>query len=150
MKSDSHHRPEADPDPGGQAPHRSPRRDARHVMILEDEPLVALELQMIVEEMGLMVCAILDNEADALDRARDAPPDLIIADIQLRRGNGLSAAERIAQENCLDGWRLPIIVVSGNQNMIRPDQFERVRFLTKPFSDEALRQAVAEAMAEDG
>jgi CheY-like chemotaxis protein len=150
MKSDLHHRPEAGADIDERAPIRSPQPGSCRVMILEDEPLVALELQMIIEEMGLTVSAVLDNEADALDEAKNNPPDLIIADIQLRRGNGLSAAEAIAQGKGSGERRLPVIVVSGNQNMVRPDQFDRVRFLAKPFNDEALRRAVAEAMAEDG
>ena len=118
-------------------------------MILEDEPLVALELRMIVEEMGLTVSCVLDNEADALEEAKSNPPDLIIADIQLRRGNGLSAAEAITREKAA-GRPLPVIVVSGNQSMVRPELKDRVRFLAKPFNDFTLRRAVEEAMAEEG
>lgn len=149
MKSDFHHPPGSWPASGGRAPIRTPARGERRVMILEDEPLVALELRMIVEEMGLTVSSVLDNEAEALEEARSNPPDLIIADIQLRRGNGLSAAEAITRERA-GGRRLPVIVVSGNQNMVRPELRERVRFLAKPFNDETLRRAVEEAMAEEG
>jgi DNA-binding NtrC family response regulator len=112
------------------------------VMIMEDEPLVALELQIIVEDMGHHVCAVVDTEADAVREANATSPDLVIADIQLRQGNGLAAMERIA------GWReVPVIFVSGNHTFTPNSQIRTARFIAKPFRVESLRKAVADIFA---
>lgn len=115
----------------------------RRIMILEDEPLVALELQMIVEDMGHTVTSVADNQADAVAQAERDEPDLIIADIQLRQGSGTAAAEAIFRRR-----QVPLIVVSGNQVPAHLAGGRHVRFLAKPFRVEALRRAIEEALAD--
>jgi CheY-like chemotaxis protein len=112
------------------------------VMIMEDEPLVALELQILVEDMGHHVCAVVDTEADAVRQADATLPDLVIADIQLRQGNGIKAMERIA-----DRRAVPVIFVSGNHTFTPNPQIRTVRFIAKPFRVESLRKAVADIFA---
>ena len=112
------------------------------VMIMEDEPLVALELQIIVEDMGHHVCAVVDTEADAVRQADATSPDLVIADIRLRQGNGIAAMERIANRR-----EVPVIFVSGNQTFTPNPQIRTARFIAKPFRVESLRKAVADIFA---
>jgi CheY-like chemotaxis protein len=114
-------------------------------MIVEDEPLVALELQFIVEDMGHHVCAVVDTEADAVREANATSPDLVIADIQLRQGNGVAAMERIA-----DRREVPVIFVSGNHSFTPNPQIRTARFIAKPFRVESLRKAVADIIAGAG
>jgi DNA-binding NtrC family response regulator len=118
-----------------------PRQRAQ-VMIMEDEPLVALELQIIVEDMGYDVCAVVDTEADAVREADATSPDLVIADIQLRQGNGVAAMERIALRR-----EVPVVFVSGNHTFTPNPQIRTVRFIAKPFRVESLRKAVADIFA---
>jgi len=118
-----------------------PRHRAQ-IMIMEDEPLVALELQIIVEDMGYHVCAVVDTEADAVREADATSPDLVIADIQLRQGNGIAAMERIA-----DRREVPVIFVSGNHTFTPNPQIRTARFIAKPFRVESLRKAVADIFA---
>ena len=58
-------------------------------MIMEDEPLVALELRIIIEDMGHHVCAVVDTEADAVREAVRAsgidPPGDVHASAEYRR-----------------------------------------------------------------
>ena len=112
------------------------------VMIMEDEPLVALELQFIVEDMGHHVCTVVDTEADAVREADATSPDLVIADIQLRQGNGIKAMERIA-----DRRAVPVIFVSGNYTFTPNPQIRTARFIAKPFRVEILRKTVADIFA---
>ena len=111
-------------------------------MIVEDEPLVALELQIIVEDMGHHVCAVVETDADAVREAGATSPDLVIADIQLRQGNGIAAMERIAGRR-----EVPVIFVSGNHTVTPNPQIGTVRFIAKPFRVESLRKAVADIFA---
>ncbi|UEM24072.1 response regulator [Skermanella mucosa] len=126
--------------PGSKSAEQMPAvRHSAQVMIMEDEPLVALELRILVEDMGHRVCAVVDTEADAVRQADATAPDLVIADIQLRQGNGVDAMERIAQ--CRD---VPVIFVSGNHTFTPNPQIRTARFIAKPFRVESLRQAVAD------
>lgn len=88
------------------------------------------------------MCAVVDTEADAVRQADATAPDLVIADIQLRQGNGVDAMERIAQ--CRD---VPVIFVSGNHTFTPNPQIRTARFIAKPFRVESLRQAVADLSA---
>jgi CheY-like chemotaxis protein len=115
------------------------------VLIVEDEPLVALELQILVEDMGHQVCAVVDTEADAVREADATLPNLVIADIQLRQGNGIRAMERIAGRR-----EVPVIFVSGNQTFTPNPQIRTARFIAKPFRVENLRKAVADIIAGTG
>ncbi|GEO39303.1 hypothetical protein SAE02_34510 [Skermanella aerolata] len=115
------------------------------VLIMEDEPLVALELQILLEDMGHQVCAVVDTEADAVREADATLPDLVIADIQLRQGNGVRAMERIAGRR-----EVPVIFVSGNHTFTPNPQIRTARFIAKPFRVENLRKAVADIIAGTG
>lgn len=115
------------------------------VLIMEDEPLVALELQILVEDMGHQVCAVVDTEADAVREADATLPDLVIADIQLRQGNGVRAMERIAGRR-----EVPVIFVSGNHTFTPNPQIRTACFIAKPFRVENLRKAVADIIAGTG
>ena len=125
-------------------PHRVPVKSGHRaqVMIMEDELLVALELQTIVEDMGYNVCAVVDTEVDAVRQADATSPDLIIADIQLRQGNGIAAMERIANRR-----EVPVIFVSGNHTFTPNPQIRTARFIAKPFRVESLRKAVTDIFA---
>lgn len=118
-------------------------RAVRRVMIIEDEPLVALELELIVSELGHHVVAVVDTENAAVAAASREAPDLIVADVQLRAGSGITAAERITH-----GQPIPVIIVSGNADPTQASSLENVRVLSKPFRVEALRSAIHEALAE--
>jgi CheY-like chemotaxis protein len=120
-----------------------PERALRRVMIIEDEPLVALELELIVSELGHDVVAVVDTENAAVAAASHETPDLIVADIQLRAGNGVAAAERITH-----GQPIPVIIVSGNADPAQTFPLENVRVLSKPFRVEAMRNAIHDALAE--
>src|SRR3954453_1807265 len=146
MPSDCFSRP---PTPGSSSnPSSSPwpalikPRPPAQVLIMEDEPLVALELQILVEDMGHQVCAVVDTEADAVRQAHATAPDLVIADIQLRQGNGIRAIERIANRR-----EVPVIFVSGNHTFTPNPQIRTARFIAKPFRVESLRKAVADIFA---
>ena len=109
---------------------------------MEDEALVALELQILVEDMGHQVRAVVATEADAVREADATAPDLVISDIRLRQGNGIRATERIA-----DRREVPVIFVSGNHSFTPNAQIRTARLIAKPLHVEILRKAVAGILA---
>jgi len=66
------------------------------VIIAEDEALIRLDLKEMLEEEGYSVVAEVGDGQQAVDRAAELRPDLVILDIQMPVLDGLSAAEQIA------------------------------------------------------
>ncbi|MFL6097956.1 MAG: response regulator, partial [Blastococcus sp.] len=62
------------------------------VLIAEDEALIRLDLKEMLEEEGYSVVAEVGDGQQAVDRARELTPDLVILDIQMPVLDGLSAA----------------------------------------------------------
>lgn len=98
-----------------------------HVLIIEDEPLVALDLEEILERVGATSFNYADTEDLAIKCALKRRPDLIISDVKLVKGTGPQAVSRI---NELVGV-IPVLFVTGT-----PEECEGMAALVlpKPFA----------------
>lgn len=116
------------------------------VLIVEDEPLIALDLKMRVEDFGLTVCGIADSGAQAIALAKDAAPDLILMDLCLKDDiDGVAAASRIRDRSVV-----PIIFVTANsepQSVARMRAIGATDLLFKPVHAGQLRSAIDHALA---
>ena len=125
------------------------------VLIAEDEALIRLDLKEMLEEEGYTVVAEVGDGQQAVDRAAELRPDLVILDIQMPVLDGLSAAERIAGERIA-----PVIVLtafSQRELVERARDAGAMAYLVKPFSKNDLVPAIevargrfAEMTALDG
>jgi DNA-binding response OmpR family regulator len=104
-------------------------RDARpRILIVDDEPGIRDFLRMVFETEGYRVQVAVDGE-QALNEARDNPPDIMLTDLMMPRVDGWSLIERVRAE------RLPVHVIiamsaAANAGIRAPDAD---LFLTKPF-----------------
>jgi AmiR/NasT family two-component response regulator len=118
---------------------------ATRVLIAEDEALIRLDLKEMLEEEGYEVVAEVGDGQQAVDRAAELRPDLVILDIQMPVLDGLSAAERIAGDRIA-----PVIVLTA---FSQRDLVERARdagamaYLVKPFNKNDLVPAIEVARA---
>ena len=84
---------------------------ATDVLIIEDEALIALELQAVVENLGHRVTGIARTRTDAIMLARIKSPGLILADIQLADGSsGLDAVNDL-----LNTFEVPVIFITAHR-----------------------------------
>jgi CheY-like chemotaxis protein len=67
------------------------------VLLVEDDVLIGALLADLLVELGHHVCATAQTEADAVAAAAQHSPDLILVDVTLKQGNGVSAMRTIAQ-----------------------------------------------------
>jgi CheY-like chemotaxis protein len=129
----------------------APQTDANplglSVLVIEDESLTAQILGDYLHDLGCTVVGWGITAADA-ERLCAARPDLVIMDYALKGDeHGLAAAHRV-RAVC----DVPFVFISG---MHRPDvvaqlpRFPRSTFLQKPFTPEALRDAMIEAAGRD-
>lgn len=105
------------------------------ILILEDDPLLALDLQDIVEECGHEVVSVCASVAAARRRLGDTP-DFAFLDIDLPDGKSFEVASR------LDERRIPFAFVSGSRQGDVPDHLRHALFISKPYGQAAIRNAL--------
>ena len=114
------------------------------VLIVEDEGLVAINIESALTEAGFRVTGIVDTEADAVAAADRLRPDIILMDITLREGNGISAARTI-----LKRVHTRIIFVSGNSDprtLAAAEELNTAGFIRKPFITDRFVRLVWDAL----
>lgn len=113
------------------------------VLVIEDDPLIVMLLVEYLEELGFMVCGTASTEDRAVELATLHQPDLITSDIQLARGDGVTAVRRIRSER----W-VPVLFVSESLNQ-EVRMFHDVAHIAKPFDIGGLAFGIAKATAID-
>ena len=118
---------------------------ATDVLIIEDEPIIAMDIEELVAGCGHRVVGVAATEADAVAIAARTRPGLILADINLGAGgDGSNAVARILQH--LDA---PVIFVTAYpERLLTGDTLEPAFIITKPF--EPLTLAIATYQAVTG
>ena len=114
------------------------------VMVIEDEPLIAMDLRSIVTDMGHSVSGIARTRDQAVALGRAERPDLILADIQLAdNSSGIDAVGDLLAEL----GDVPVIFITAfPDRLLTGEKPEPAFLITKPFSVEQVRSAVSQAM----
>jgi CheY-like chemotaxis protein len=113
------------------------------VLIIEDEPIISLDLQSIVKEMGHEVVATATTRDEAVRAARRTGPGLVLADIKLADGSsGIDAVRQILSE-----LEVPIVFITAYpERLLTGERPEPTFLVTKPFVPETVRVAVSQAL----
>lgn len=122
-------------------PPAEPRTYGRHALIIEDEMLIALEVESLLHDFGFITCDIADNPADAVRCALAHKPDLVTADVRILGGTGIEAMRAITAEL----GPIPHIYVTGNPDMISGQTSAPI--VDKPLTRRALAAACERAGA---
>ncbi|MBE7217066.1 MAG: response regulator [Caulobacteraceae bacterium] len=119
------------------------RQLATDVLIIEDEPIIALDLTRVVRELGHNVSGVAATHEEAVKLAGEARPGLILADVRLADGsNGMDAAREILQR--VDA---PVIFITAfPEHLLTGEGPEPVFLVTKPFREETVRALVGQAL----
>jgi hypothetical protein len=112
------------------------------VLIIEDDPVIALDLQQLVEGCGHRVTGIASSEAEAIRLAAERHTGLILADINLGRGgNGIAAVRRI-----LENVEVPVIFVTAYpEKLLTAEGMEPAFVISKAFDPMTLAVATYQA-----
>jgi DNA-directed RNA polymerase specialized sigma24 family protein len=112
-------------------------------LIIEDEPLIALDIQTLVEQLGHDVTTIARTHTEAVRAALKRRPGLILADIQLADGSsGLDAVNEI-----LGTEEVPVIFITAFPERFLTGQAPEPAFLiTKPFSADSVKAVISQAL----
>ena len=114
------------------------------VMVIEDEPLIAMDIRNIVTDMGHSVTGIARTKSQAVELGRTERPDLILADIQLAdNSSGIDAVTELLGEL----GEVPVIFITAfPDRLLTGEKPEPAFLITKPFTVEQVRSAVSQAM----
>lgn len=136
--------PEADvPQMVSQAVKEISSQPATKVLIIEDEPIISLDLQSIVREMGHSVAAIATTRDEAVRAARRTEPGLVLADIKLADGSsGIDAVKQILSEVTVP----TVFITAYPERLLTGERPEPTFLVTKPFVPETVRVAVSQAL----
>lgn len=116
---------------------------ASRVLIIEDESIIALDLENLVTDLGHEVVATAATAEAAVAQARSHKPGLILADINL--GEGGSGIDAVAE--ILRSFDVPVIFVTAYpERLLTGERPEPTYLITKPFLPETVQATIGQAL----
>ncbi|OYW45676.1 MAG: response regulator [Sphingomonadales bacterium 32-68-7] len=119
------------------------RETATSVLIIEDEPLISMQLEDLVRSLGHEICGTAATRTEAQRVVAEHTPGLVLADIQLADGSsGLDAVDDI-----LKIGSVPVIFITAYpERLLTGDRPEPTYLITKPFQEDTVRAAISQAL----
>lgn len=119
-------------------------QQATRILIIEDEPVIALDIATTVERGGHTVVGFATTHREAVELADEHGPELILADIQLADdSSGLDAVREI-----LDRVAVPVIFITAfPERLLTGLRPEPTFLITKPFDPDTLHVSISQALA---
>jgi DNA-directed RNA polymerase specialized sigma24 family protein len=116
---------------------------ATDVLIIEDEPMIAMDLEGIVEGLGHRVTAVARTHKEAVSAAGKETPGLVLADIQLADGSsGLDAVNEM-----LGSFEVPVVFITAYPDRLLTGERPEPAFLiTKPYQPDTVKAIVSQAL----
>ena len=113
------------------------------ILIIEDEPLIALDIQNMVEDLGHEVTGIARTHEEVLKLYAETQPKMILADIQLADGSsGLDAVNDI-----LETSEIPVIFITAfPEKLLTGERPEPTFLVTKPFNPDMVKALITQAL----
>ena len=119
------------------------RETTTDVLIIEDEPLISMQLEDLVRSLGHEICGTAATRTQAQEVVARQTPGLVLADIQLADGSsGLDAVDDIL---AIDS--VPVIFITAYpERLLTGDRPEPTYLITKPFQEDTVRAAISQAL----
>ena len=119
------------------------RETTTNVLIIEDEPLISMQLEDLVRSLGHDICGTAATRTQAQEVVAKQTPGLVLADIQLADGSsGLDAVDDIL---AIDS--VPVIFITAYpERLLTGDRPEPTYLITKPFQEDTVRAAISQAL----
>lgn len=119
------------------------RQIATQIMIIEDEPLIAMDIEQLVRDLGHEVTGIARTHAEAVALFERTSPKMVLADIQLADGSsGIDAVNDI-----LSTSSVPVIFITAfPERLLTGERPEPAFLVTKPFSPEMVKALISQAL----
>ena len=116
------------------------------VLIIEDEPIIAMDIETIVRDLGHEVTGVAVTRDEAVALAMEDRPGLVLADIQLADdSSGIDAVKDILTE-----FQVPVIFITAfPDRLLTGERPEPTFLITKPFQRSTVKAAISQALFFD-
>ncbi|EJF91626.1 response regulator [Bartonella tamiae] len=116
---------------------------ATRIMIIEDEPLIAMDIEQLVESLGHQVVGIARTRDEAVNLYKKQRPGMILADIQLAdNSSGIDAVNDI-----LEADEIPVIFITAfPERLLTGERPEPTFLVTKPFNPDMVKALISQAL----
>lgn len=118
------------------------------ILIVEDEPIIAADIELILESLGYEVTAMIDNAEDAIEEIIKNPPDLVLLDINIEGdSDGILLAQDINEK-----FQIPFVFLTSNADKLTINRVKRTNpagFIVKPFSEKDLQSNIEIALFQN-
>ena len=115
------------------------------ILVVEDEKIIALDLQRRLEKFGYQVVGLSATGTDAVEKARSLLPDIILMDIMLGGDiDGIDAAQQVKEE-----LAIPVIFLTAfadEKTLARAKETEPYGYVLKPFKERELYTTIDMAL----
>ncbi len=115
--------------------------ETRSILIVEDEPLIAMMLEDFLESLGHTVSAVCDSVAEASAAVADRDFDIAILDVNLKGESVWPVAAQLRDKG------VPFVLASGGHVDPPPSEFLNVPMIDKPYTIDRINPAIEEALA---
>ena len=114
-----------------------------NVLIIEDEPIIAADIEELVSDLGHTVDGVAATRTDAVKMAADKKPGIVLADVQLADGSsGIDAVDDILGE-----YDVPVIFITAfPERLLTGDKPEPAYLISKPFKPSNVKAAISQAL----
>jgi CheY-like chemotaxis protein len=119
------------------------RQTTTSVLIIEDEPIIAMDIEAIVRDLGHSVTGTATTYDEAMDLFHAEAPGMVLADIQLAdASSGIDAVRHILAEQAV-----PVIFITAfPERLLTGERPEPTFLITKPFQTSTVQAAIAQAL----
>lgn len=127
----------------GEASEEISKQVATDIMIIEDEPLIAMDIEQMVESLGHRVTGIARTHTEAIELYNADTPKMVLADIQLADGSsGIDAVNDILKES-----DIPVIFITAfPERLLTGERPEPTFLVTKPFNPDMVKALISQAL----
>jgi DNA-binding response OmpR family regulator len=114
----------------------------RSVMLVEDEPMIALMVEDMLEAMGFRLVGLFSRNAEALTFLCAHRPDVAVVDFSLADGKADPLARKLREQ------RIPFLIISGFTRSAADEAFDGAPWLEKPFSQDQFCSGLSVCLSE--
>lgn len=118
------------------------------ILVVEDDTIIALTIQGRLKEFGYEVVGRASNGEDAIKKAKELQPDLVLMDIHIKGPmDGIQTAETV-----YGIYNIPVIYLtaySDEKTLERAEKTSPFGYVVKPFNDDTLRTTIKMALLKD-
>jgi DNA-binding NarL/FixJ family response regulator len=115
--------------------------DKANIMVVEDEGVVSIDIRNMLKNAGYGIAAVAFQGDEAIKKAEQSSPDLVLMDIGLKGDiDGIEAAKKIR-----DRFRIPVVFLTGfadEVTMSKAKEADPSGFIIKPINEEELKKTL--------